>query len=196
MCTPSPIPQQLLRPLNPIHGPLQSLQPLLPIPIPLLNPLHLHSKLGIPLFQEPDPLPQPRTLPPLLSNHLIRLRKKTASQLLNLSAHVVDFVLCRKALSLGLRQEGFEFALSWCGSGRGSEGGGFARVHKAAKARKADRCCCSRCCFCALGRGGAVEGVVALLREAQFCGEGADVVFVVGKALRWKTDSMSVCAWV
>lgn len=56
-------------------------------------------------------------------------------------------------------------------------------MHEAAEAREADWCCGLSCCFCALDSGGAVEGVVALLCEAQFGGEGADVVFVVGEAL-------------
>lgn len=56
-------------------------------------------------------------------------------------------------------------------------------MHEAAEAREADWCGWLACCFCALDSGGAVEGVVALLCEAQFGGEGADVVFVVGEAL-------------
>lgn len=63
-------------------------------------------------------------------------------------------------------------------------------MHEAAETREADWRWWMSGCFCAVGCGGAVEGVVALLCEAQFCGEGADVVFVVGEALRWEDVSV------
>ena len=65
-------------------------------------------------------------------------------------------------------------------------------MHEASEAREADRWWWMPGCFCAVGCGGAVEGVVALFREAQFCGEGADVVFVVGEALCWEGNVL-VC---
>ena len=92
--------QQLLRLLNPSHSPLQPLKSLLPLPIPLLNPLHLHRKLRIALLQEPDPLPQTSALAPLVSHHLVRLREQAARQLLDLRAHSVHFSLSGQTLRL------------------------------------------------------------------------------------------------
>ena len=172
--------QQLLRPLNPRHSPLQPLKPLLSLPIPLLNPLHLHRELRIALLQEPDPLPQTRALAPLVGHHLVRLREQAARQLLDLRAHGVHFGLGGQTLRLRLRELRFELSLSR--DGRGRQRGCFARVHEAAEARQAAR---GRRRFCTFRRRRAVEGVVALLREAQLGGQDADVVFVVCEALGW-----------